>query len=304
MRALHRLRRADAATDGTAFRRIAVVGVGLIGGSLARAVRRASRGTQIIGYGRNHLNLQRAVELGVIDRFETRLRDAVTDVDLVVIAVPVGATAAVLREIAPHLGIDAIVTDVGSTKAGVVAAAREELGDAFPRFVAGHPIAGNERAGVEASSASLFEGRSVLLTPVAETCATAMAQVRALWESTGAQVTAMDPGYHDRVLAATSHLPHVLAFGLVETLSRMDPGEEIFRYSAGGFRDFTRIASSDPVMWRDICLANAEELLAALDGYRAGLDELAGLIRRGEGERLAELFRHARAVRDRNVKPE
>lgn len=302
MRALHRLRRADAATDGIAFRRIAIVGVGLIGGSLARAVRRASRGTQIIGYGRNHLNLQRAVELGVIDRFETRLQDAVADADLVVVAVPVGTTAAVLRELAPCLGGETVVTDVGSTKAGVVRAAREQLGEAFARFVPGHPIAGNERGGVEASSAELFEGRVVLLTPVAETSPAATAQVRALWESTGAQVAEMDPAYHDRVLAATSHLPHVLAYTLVETLARMDGGEEIFRYSAGGFRDFTRIASSDPVMWRDICLANGEQLLTALDSYRAALDELCALIRDGEGDRLAELFRHAKAVRDRNVK--
>lgn len=298
---MHRLRRADSATGDSAFRRIAIIGVGLIGGSLARALRRTGRGIQIIGYGRNHLNLQRAVELGVIDRFEARLQDAVADADLVVVAVPVGTTAAVLRDLAPHLAGETVVTDVGSTKVGVVAAAREQLGEAFARFVPGHPIAGNERAGVEASSAELFEGRAVLLTPVAETSPAAIAQVRALWESTGAQVSEMEPARHDRVLAATSHLPHVLAYALVETLSRMDGSEEIFGYSAGGFRDFTRIASSDPVMWRDICLANGEQLLTALDGYRAALDELSMLIRGGEGDRLAELFRHAKAVRDRNI---
>jgi prephenate dehydrogenase len=291
----------DNVTEGTAFGRIAIIGVGLIGGSLARAVRRNGRRTQIIGYGRNHLNLQRAVELGVIDRFETRLQDAVVDADLVVIAVPVGATAAVLRELAPHLGGETIVTDVGSTKASVVNDARAQLGAAFSRFVPGHPIAGNERAGIEATSAELFEGRSVLLTPVAETNPAAVAQVRALWESTGAQVLEMTPEYHDCVLAATSHLPHVLAYALVEALSRTQSGEEIFKYSAGGFRDFTRIASSDPVMWRDICLANRTQLLTALDGYRAVLDELSMLIRSGEGEKLIELFRHAKTVRDRNI---
>jgi prephenate dehydrogenase len=294
--------RTDIIPGSTLFRKIAIIGVGLIGGSLARALRRAGQRARIVGYGRNHLDLQRAIELGVIDGFETRLQAAVQDADMIVVAVPVGAIADVLHEIRPYLAADAVITDVGSTKHGVVATAREQLGAAVAAFVPGHPIAGDERRGVEASRADLFDGRTVLLTPVEETRPLAVARVRALWEATGARVAEMDPERHDQVLAATSHLPHVLAFALVDTLARMDDSEEIFRYAAGGFRDFTRIASSDPVVWRDICLANGEHILATLARYRAALDELGGLISAADGEGLVDLFKRAKAVRDRNVK--
>lgn len=284
------------------FHRILIIGVGLIGGSLARALRRAGQRVEIIGYGRNHLNLQRAVELGVIDRFVTTLPAAVAESDLVVIAVPVGSTAAMLGAIRPYLAPGTVVTDVGSTKGSVAVAARAMLGGALTHFVPGHPIAGNERGGVEASTAELFERRMVVLTPLPETDREALARVRALWEIVGARVVEMEVEYHDRLLAATSHLPHVLAYALVEALARMDGGEDIFRYAAGGFRDFTRIASSDPVMWRDICLANASHLREALKAFRGCLDELDEMIRQGEGDKLAELFAGAKAVRDRNVK--
>ncbi|MDX9741464.1 MAG: prephenate dehydrogenase/arogenate dehydrogenase family protein [Gammaproteobacteria bacterium] len=300
------MRRSLAAADTVRidppFRRILIIGVGLIGGSLARAIRRAGHRIEIVGYGRNHLNLQRAVELGVIDRFVTALPVAVAEADLIVVAAPVGSTATILRAIRPHLAPDAVITDVGSTKGSVAIAARETLGGALSAFVPGHPIAGNERGGVEASSASLFDRRMVVLTPLTETEQGALARVRALWESVGARVVEMDVEYHDRLLAATSHLPHVLAYALVEALTRMDGGEEIFRYAAGGFRDFTRIASSDPVMWRDICLANAGHLRESISAFRACLDELDGMIRDGEGDKLVELFSRAKAVRDRNVK--
>lgn len=293
---------ADTVRIDPPFHRILIIGVGLIGGSLARAVRRTGHRVEIVGYGRNHLNLQRAVELGVIDRFVTDLPAAVAEADLIVLAAPVGSTASILRAIRPHLGPEAVITDVGSTKGNVAMAARETLGGALPAFVPGHPIAGNERTGVEASNAALFDQRMVILTPLTETEQSALVRVRALWESVGARVVEMDVEYHDRLLAATSHLPHVLAFALVEALKRMDSSEDIFRYAAGGFRDFTRIASSDPVMWRDICLANAGHLREAIQAFRACLDELDGMIRDGEGDKLAEVFSRAKAARDRNVK--
>jgi prephenate dehydrogenase len=295
--------RADSLADKLAFRRIAVIGVGLIGGSLARALKRAGCRAEFVGYGRNHLGLQRAVELGVIDRFETTVALAVEGADMVVIAVPVGTIGAMLSEVALHLDPEAVVTDVGSTKQNVIAQARATLGAGLPAFVPGHPIAGTERRGVEASSATLFEGHSVLLTPLPETRPLAMARVRAMWEATGASVTEMDAARHDRILAATSHLPHMLAYTLVDTLAGLGDGEDIFNYAAGGFRDFSRIASSDPAMWRDICLANGPAIVAALERYRGNLDALVEAIRRGDGGALMELFGRAKAVRDRAVKP-
>ncbi len=294
--------RIDPLPGETPFRRLAIVGVGLIGGSLARALRRAGKRLEIVGYGRNHLNLQRALELGVIDRFETRLADAVQGADMIVVAVPVGSMARVLGELAPHVGADAVITDVGSTKGSVIDDARAALGEILPQFVPGHPIAGNERRGVEASTAGLFEDRAVLLTPVSETRPIALARVRAMWQTAGARVIEMDAPRHDRILAATSHLPHVLAYTLVETLAGMDDGEEIFNYAAGGFRDFTRIASSDPLMWRDICVANRDAILAALEAYRRRLDEVSQAIERADGDALIRLFERAKAARDRALK--
>lgn len=289
------------AVGGDVFHRIAIIGVGLIGGSLARALRRAGQRAEIVGFGRNHLNLQRALDLGVIDRYETSLDAAVCDADLIVVAVPVGVIGTVLRDLRPHIAPGSVVTDVGSTKVSVVQAAREALGESFSSFVPGHPIAGNERQGVEASSASLFDGRAVLLTPTAETRPVAVAGVRRLWEATGARVSEMDPDHHDQVLAATSHLPHVLAYALVDTLARMDESEEIFDYAAGGFRDFTRIASSDPGLWRDICIANRDHIASALERYQAELADVADALKRGDDDALFERFARAKRIRDRKV---
>lgn len=286
---------------GPPFRRIAIIGVGLIGGSLARALRAGGHPAELVGHGRNPRSLQRAVELGVIDRFVPTLGEAVGGADLVVVAVPVGSIPPVLEGLRPHLAPGTVITDVGSTKAELVAAARRVLGGAFPRFVPGHPIAGDERSGVEAATIDLFRGRSVILTPTPETDPEALDRVRALWAFVGARVRSMGAEEHDRVLAATSHLPHVLAFALVEALARMDESEEIFRYAAGGFRDFTRIASSDAVMWRDICLANGPELRRALEAFSDCLGDVDEMIRLGDGARLAALFERARSVRDRNV---
>jgi prephenate dehydrogenase len=278
--------------------RLALIGVGLIGGSLARALRDAGHVREVIGYGRGLANLQRAVELGVVDRIETSLSAAVRDADMVVLATPVGSMAEILGAIAPYLAHDAVVTDVGSVKGTIAAEARAALGEKFPGFVPGHPIAGTERTGVEASFSSLFVGRRVVLTPLPETRAEAVARVRAMWQAAGADVVSMSVEHHDAVLAATSHLPHLLAYALVDMLARLDDSREIFAYAAGGFRDFTRIASSDPVMWRDISLANHEAIVSMLKKYRAEVDGLIKAVAAGDGARLQTLFEHAKAARD------
>lgn len=282
------------------IRRLCVIGVGLIGGSLARALRQAGYCNEVVGSGRRAEPLREAVDLGVIDRFDTDPARAAEGADMVVVCVPLGAMEAVFRGIAPALTADAVVTDAGSAKACVVAAARRAFGGVPPWFVPGHPIAGTEKSGVAASFAELYRNRKVILTPLPETAPEAIARVQAMWEAAGAEVQCMDVEHHDEVLAATSHLPHVLAFQMVDTLARMSDEDEIFRYAAGGFRDFTRIASSDPVMWRDICLANGQALLAMLDRYRADLDHLADAIRAGDGAELERVFRNAKAARDRH----
>jgi prephenate dehydrogenase len=234
----------------------------------------------------------------VIDAVETDAARAVTGADVVVLATPVGAMPAVLESIAGHVQPAAVVTDVGSVKGAVVEAARAALGAGIRRFVPGHPIAGTERSGVAASFAELFEGRRVVLSPCAETDGDAVERVRLMWEAAGARVSIMEAAVHDRVFAETSHLPHVLAYALVDCLARSDDGPAIFRYAAGGFYDFTRIASSDPVMWRDICVANAGNVGASLDRLRAALDEAAAAIARGDGEWLEEMFARAKQARD------
>lgn len=280
------------------LRRLCVIGVGLIGGSLALALRRAGAVGEIVGTGRREEPLRRAVELGVVDRYELDLARAVAGADMVVVAVPLGAIRPVLEAIAPHLADDAVLTDVGSAKGCVVEAARQVFGDLLPGFVPGHPIAGTERSGVEAAFPELFENRRVILTPLVETEAWAHQRVRAMWETTGAEVIDMGVRHHDQVLAATSHLPHMLAYTLVESLARMDDRAEIFRYAAGGFRDFTRIASSDPTMWRDVCLANREPLLEMLDWFGADLNQLREAIERGDGETIMARFQRAKHARD------
>lgn len=283
------------------FERLCIIGVGLIGGSLARAARRAGVCREVVGVGRNEAQLRKAVELGVIDRFTSRISEAVVGADMVVLAVPLGAMEGALRQMSGYLAPDAVVTDVGSAKGSVVAAARAAFGEMPPNFVPGHPIAGTEKSGVEASFAELFEDRRVILTPLPETNPDALAKVRKMWEATGAKVVEMGVEHHDEVLAATSHLPHLLAFTLVDALARMDESEEIFYYSAGGFRDFTRIASSDPVMWRDICLANRDAILDMLERYMNALQGLSEIVRQRDGERLATAFARAKAARDRYV---
>lgn len=282
------------------IRRLCIIGVGLIGGSLARALRLAGACQDVVGCGRRVEHLQEALDLGVIDRFETDPARAVQDADMVVVCVPLGAMEQVFRTILPALAADAVVTDVGSAKASVVSAARTGFGSVPAWFVPGHPIAGTEKSGVAASFAELYQDRRVILTPLENTDPNATARVQAMWEAAGAQVQCMGVEHHDIVLAATSHLPHVLAFQMVDTLARISDEDEIFRYAAGGFRDFTRIASSDPVMWRDICLANDSALLSILARYRQDLDRLAEAIRTGDGAELERVFRNAKVTRDQH----
>ena len=278
--------------------KLAVIGVGLIGSSLSLALKQASAVRQVIGYGRNRQNLEKGLELGALDAIGEDIGDCVDGADMIVVAVPLGAMRGVLAEIAPAVGADAVITDVGCAKGSVVAAARAELGERMPRFVPGHPIAGTEKSGVEAGFASLYQGRRVILTPLAETAADASERVARMWRDCGAIVEHLSVEHHDKVLAATSHLPHMLAYALVHHLSHLNDHEEIFRYAAGGFRDFTRIASSDPVMWRDVCLSNGAALLELMRQYQQELDRIAAAIEAGDAERLLKLFGRAKSERD------
>lgn len=278
--------------------RLAVIGVGLIGGSVALALKRANAVDRVVGIGRGRPNLERALELGVIDEIASDPASGVAGADAVVIAVPVGQFASVLQSAKPGLHPTAFVTDGGSTKQDVIAAARPALGERWPRFVPAHPIAGAEHSGVDAARADLFDGRNVVLTPLPETDADATAAARALWSHCGARVAQMTADEHDRVFAAVSHLPHVLAYALVAMVAQRPEARQLFGFAAGGFRDFTRIASSSPEMWRDIALANREALLAEIDAYGDQLAQVRKWVAASDGEALETLFADARDARD------
>jgi prephenate dehydrogenase len=283
------------------IRKLAIIGVGLIGGSMARALRDEGVVQEIVGCGRNRENLEKAVALGVIDHYSHDVAVAVRGADLVLLAVPLGAMADTLRAMKGHLAEDAVVTDAGSVKGSVVRDAVEVFGEVPPFFVPGHPIAGTERSGVEASFAELYRNRRVILTPLETTDQGALERVEWAWQKCGAVVTKMAVEHHDEVLAATSHLPHMLAFSLVDSLARMKENDEIFRYAAGGFRDFTRIASSNPVMWRDICIANQDALGGMLKRFADELHEMAAVLKAGDSEALEQIFARAKAARDRYI---
>lgn len=278
--------------------RLCIIGVGLIGGSLARALREADAVGTVVGASRNAGHLQRAVELGVIDRFDTDIAAAVQGADMVFLSVPLGAMRSVFERIKGCLADHAVVTDGGSAKGCVVSDAEAVWGEVPAWLVPGHPIAGTERSGVEASFAELYRGKRVILTPTASTANDALQRVRSMWEAAGAVVNEMPVQHHDEVLAATSHLPHVLAFSLVESLARMSEQREIFEYAAGGFRDFTRIASSDPVMWRDICLANRDAVLTMVEHFGKDLDVLTTAIRARDADAILKVFADAKSARD------
>ncbi len=279
------------------LKRVALIGVGLVGGSFALALRRAGATSAIVGVDRDAQALERAAALGVIDTAAESTSEATHGADLVIVAVPVRSVGPVLHDVALALEPGAVVTDVGSTKTEVVATAREELRVHFPRFVPGHPIAGREASGVDAATAELFKGARVVLTPTAETAADAVDVVRACWEAAGGRVAMLSATDHDRIFAAVSHLPHMLSFALVSELASRANSSELFGFAAGGFRDFTRIAASSPEMWRDIALQNREALLAELDRYGARLAVFRELVEKGDGPGLQRLMAEARASR-------
>ena len=286
------------------FESMAVVGVGLIGGSLARAARERGLVSRIIGLGRGEENLRRALELGVIDVMETDWSKGIQDAELVVLAIPVEGIVQVLPKIASLLEDESIVTDVGSVKGSIVREA-ERILPAPGRFIGGHPIAGTENSGVEASFASLFTDRKTILTPTDRTDPEALDRVRQLWEAIGSTVVLMDTDRHDRVMGFVSHLPHIVAYALVHTVCNVDQTEgDLARFSAGGFLDFTRIASSHPEMWRDICLMNRDALMEAVESYTLTLDRFKALISEKDGQGLADHFAQCRRVRADLLKTE
>ncbi|RTR06401.1 bifunctional prephenate dehydrogenase/3-phosphoshikimate 1-carboxyvinyltransferase [Halomonas nitroreducens] len=280
--------------------RLLIVGLGLIGGSLAAALRRSGFEGELLACDPDAEEIARGVEMGLIDRGDTRLSAMLDGVSLVVLAVPVLAMRGVMEELAAALGRAApnlVITDVGSTKSAIRQAAEQAFGRLPPNLVLGHPIAGSEKSGVAAADPALYVGHKVILTPAPDTDGDALARVRALWCAAGAEVLEMDVARHDQVLARTSHLPHLLAFSLVDTLARQDERLEIFRYAAGGFRDFTRIAGSDPVMWRDIFVANREAVLAALDDFEAGVARLRRAVEAGDTDAMLATFDRASHAR-------
>ena len=278
---------------------LSIIGVGLIGGSLARALRKAKLVGRVTGCNRSEKTLKKAVELDVIDDYFLNISEAVKDADLIVIGTPLSVSEKILPEVADSMSVNSILTDVGSVKGGIVSVARESLAEKFPNFVPGHPIAGTEKNGVEASYEDLFVDHRVILTPLEETSPKAHELVTQMWKSVGAEVVDLDIKHHDEVLAATSHLPHMLAYALVDCLASMQERDEIFEYAAGGFADFTRIASSSPDMWHDICFSNREALIRTLEIFSSHINNIKSAIEESESDELLKTFRRAKEARDK-----
>jgi len=289
----------------TKINNLCVIGTGLIGGSLCLSLRKADACQHIMGAGRSEETLIKAKQLGIIDEYSTDISEAVKDADVIFVSVPLGAMKAVFEKIAQglqkHNNNKAIITDAGSSKQQVQQIADEIFGSEAVRFVAGHPIAGTENSGPQAAFAELYDARRVILTPTEDTDKDAVKLVTDMWLATGAVVETMAADHHDKVLAATSHLPHLIAYGLVHCLENLEDIEEVFRYAAGGFRDISRIASSDPVMWRDICLNNQQPILDMMRRYRDELDMIYNALESGDGDKLIEVFEHAKKTRDKFV---
>jgi prephenate dehydrogenase len=281
-----------------AFGRLVILGLGLIGGSLAKALKGRRAVAEVVGWGHRETSLQTGQQLGVIDSYSLDLAEAVRGADVVVIATPTLVAEAMLEQLAPLLAPHTLITDVASVKGNLLRAAQRIHGAAPGNLVLGHPIAGSERSGVSAANGDLFLHHRVILTPTVETDPAALARIRAMWELTGAEVLEMTVEEHDRVLAATSHLPHVLAYALVDALAGAPAQRDIFRFAAGGFRDFTRIAASDPTMWRDIAIANRPALLAAIDRFGTHLALLRSAIDRADGTSIMATFARAKEARD------
>jgi prephenate dehydrogenase len=283
------------------FKKLCVIGVGLIGGSIAKAARANGLAQIIVGFGRvdDVENLQLAKDLNVIDEFYIDIEAAVFEADCVIVATPVAATENVLKLLKPFWSAQTIYSDVGSTKGNVVDAAKAVFGFVPDNFIPAHPIAGAENSGVQAALVDLFLAKRLIITPVENTNLVSLEKLQTFWEGIGALVSIMDVQQHDSVLAATSHLPHLLAFALVDMLGQRDEQEAIFKYAAGGFRDFTRIASSDPTMWTAICEANKTELLPLLDQFKTELTKIQQLLEAENYDKLFELFTYANTARQR-----
>ena len=285
-------------SDTLLIPRMAIMGVGLIGGSLALALREAGAVGEVIGCGRGKPNLEKALELGIIDHYTRDPLEAVADADLIFLATPVKTLATVIAQCLPALKPGAIITDGGSVKAEVVRSIEPLLPESI-HFVPGHPIAGTEQSGAEAAFASLYRGKRCILTPTAKTDAQALALVERMWQLAGSRVVNMPMDKHDRILAAISHLPHMVAYSLVNAVGSYDHYEEnILEYSAGGFRDFTRIASSDPTMWRDIAETNQDALLEMMEQFEVFFAELKADVATGDGDKLFEFFQRSKQMRD------
>ncbi len=280
------------------FERVALIGLGLIGSSLAHAMKRGHLATEIVGYARSEATRARAMELGFVDRVEESAGAAAEGADLVVLCTPVGIVGAVAQEIAPHLAKGAILTDVGSVKASLI----EDVGPHVPEgihFIPGHPISGTEKSGPDAGFAELFDGRWCILTPVEGSDGAAVEKLTTFWEACGSKVDIMDAKHHDLVLAITSHLPHLIAYNIVGTADDLETvtKSEVIKYSAGGFRDSTRLAASDPTMWRDVCLNNRDAILEMFGRFSEDLAAMQRAIRWGDGDALFNLFTRTRDIR-------
>ena len=279
--------------------KLVVIGVGLIGGSFALALKQARMVKQVVGVGRSRSNLQVALRRGVIDRAETDAARAVADADLVLVGAPVGQMPGIFARIAPALPPGAVVTDAGSTKQDVINAARRHLGAHFPQFVPAHPIAGTENSGAGAAFPELFRDRNLILVPQTETKAAAVRLVRAAWTACGARIVRLEAAEHDEIFGAVSHLPHVIAFALVNQLAQRRDARRLLGFSGGGLRDTVRIAGSSPEMWRDICIANRDALVPLLDGYISELEAARAALAAGDGASLEAMFRTAQQARAR-----
>ncbi|HEX4326445.1 MAG TPA: prephenate dehydrogenase/arogenate dehydrogenase family protein [Burkholderiales bacterium] len=279
------------------FKHVVIVGVGLIGGSFALGLKAAGLAQRITGVGRGAANLKRAVELGVIDDIAAD-ESVYGDADFILIATPVGQMAKIMVQIAPLLKAGAVVTDGGSTKVDVAALARAHFGDKLAQFVPAHPIAGAELSGVEAARIGLYQGKKVVIAALPETAPEAAAKVRTAWEACGARIFEMAPAQHDATFATVSHLPHLLAFALVDDIAERPEADLLFQYAASGFRDFTRIAGSSVEMWRDIAVANRTALLTEMDAYMAALTRMRAMLAAGDGDALAAVFANARQARE------
>ncbi|MEI7842002.1 MAG: prephenate dehydrogenase/arogenate dehydrogenase family protein [Gallionellaceae bacterium] len=279
------------------MQKIVIFGVGLIGGSFALALRKANAVSEVVGFGRSQATLEQAKQLGIVDRIGSDVASEVNNADLILLATPVAQMTELFTRIAPHLGANTLITDGGSTKGDVVAAARAHLGEKISQFIPAHPIAGGEKSGAAAALPDLYQGKRVVLTPLPENSTADVARVRQAWELCGANVSELTPQEHDEVFAAVSHLPHLLSFALVHDLAQRDNRDQLLSFAASGFRDFTRIAASSPEMWRDICMANREALLRELQQYTAELNDLQLALKNQDSAKLEEVFSLAREVR-------